>query len=98
MSAGIAKVVSGYSGDPDTRNSKFLQVVGSLEDLPIGTILYAKNTDDNTVVITQAELDRLEERCGWLDALEAAGVDNWDGWDEAREIRNQWIQENIDEA
>lgn len=98
MSDAIAKVVSGYSGDPDTRGDKTLQLVGSLADLPIGTILYAKNSDDDTVVITQAELDRLEERCSWLEALEQAGVDNWNGWDVACEIRDEWIQENIDEA
>lgn len=30
--------------------------------------------------------DDIEERLNWLDALEAAGVDNWDGYDCALEI------------
>ena len=33
-----------------------------------------------------AENKRLTERELWLDALEAAGVDNWEGYDEALEI------------
>ena len=34
----------------------------------------------------QAENDKLSERDRFLDALEAAGVDNWEGYDEATEI------------
>ena len=33
-----------------------------------------------------AELKRLQERDKFLSALEAAGVDNWDGYDYAREL------------
>lgn len=32
------------------------------------------------------EIRQLEERLELLDALEAAGVDNWEGYDEALEI------------
>ncbi len=32
-----------------------------------------------------------EDRLMWLDALEAAGVDNWDGFDEARAIYKEWL-------
>jgi hypothetical protein len=35
----------------------------------------------------RAELDELRERDRWLSALEAAGVDNWEGYDEARALR-----------
>jgi hypothetical protein len=32
------------------------------------------------------EVAELKERDAWLSALEAAGVDNWEGWDTAREV------------
>lgn len=38
--------------------------------------------------VDRARLAELEERDSWLSALEAAGVDNWQGIDVAREIRN----------
>lgn len=36
-----------------------------------------------TVTITAEEHERLLEAELWLSALEAAGVDNWDGYEEA---------------
>ena len=33
------------------------------------------------------------ERLMWLDALEAAGVDNWGGIDEALRIYKEWYKE-----
>lgn len=33
-----------------------------------------------------------EQRLMWLDALEAAGVDNWGGYDEARVIYREWVE------
>ena len=33
-------------------------------------------------------------RLQWLDALEAAGVDNWEGIDEARNIYAKWGEED----
>ena len=38
----------------------------------------------------QVEWDELWERIAWLDAMECAGVDNWEGMDEARNV----FQEN----
>ncbi|QTU45606.1 hypothetical protein F3K20_12690 [Streptomyces scabiei] len=35
-----------------------------------------------------ARLAELEKRDAWLSSLEAAGVDNWEGYDGAREIHN----------
>ena len=40
------------------------------------------------VTITKAEYDRLLEQELWLNCLEQAGVDNWDGYDEAIDIRD----------
>ena len=34
-----------------------------------------------------------EQRLMWLEALEAAGVDNWDGYEEAIQIYKQWVKE-----
>lgn len=92
----MATVVSGYSGDPDTRGNKRLQLTGDLTDLAIGTVLYVQRDEDKTVVITQARLDRLEARAEWLEALEQAGVDNWSGWDVAKDIQKEWDDENGD--
>lgn len=41
---------------------------------------------EEMVTITQAELDEMSERLRWLEALENAGVDNWSGYDFAREL------------
>jgi hypothetical protein len=47
------------------------------------------------VSITKAEYDRLVERDDWLGWLEAAGVDNWQGIDEARDMRNADREERM---
>jgi len=39
--------------------------------------------DDQTVTITQEEYEEFLETRRWLGALESAGVDNWEGYDEA---------------
>ena len=44
-----------------------------------------------TVTISKIEYERLLERDEWLDCLEAAGVDNWEGIDEAFIIREEGI-------
>jgi hypothetical protein len=37
------------------------------------------------VTITKAEYDKLVADANFLECLEGAGVDNWEGWDFARE-------------
>lgn len=44
------------------------------------------------VTITKKEYDCLLEESTWLSCLEAAGVDNWDGFGFAREL-----QEDLEE-
>lgn len=44
---------------------------------------------DDTVNIPRGEYEDLLEQAEWLRALEAAGVDNWDGYDYAAEIYNK---------
>lgn len=39
------------------------------------------------LTITKREYDRLLKDVDWLRCLEAAGVDNWEGYDEARAIQ-----------
>lgn len=44
-------------------------------------------TSDDETQQLRARLAELEERDAWLSALEAAGVDNWEGWQAAQAIR-----------
>lgn len=46
------------------------------------------NTEE-TVTISKKEYESLLEDSKWLQALNAAGVDNWGGWDYARELFNE---------
>jgi hypothetical protein len=45
------------------------------------------------ITISEEEYNKMLDRIMWLDALERAGVDNWDGWEEAQEIYQEWNQE-----
>ena len=44
--------------------------------------------EEETVTITKAEYDSLLEDRDWLQCLEAAGVDNWQGFEVAIDIKN----------
>ncbi len=50
-----------------------------------GAIL-AMQIDNNTKTQLFNYLDELEERERWLCVLEAAGVDNWEGYEYAQEL------------
>lgn len=43
----------------------------------------------DTVEITRKEYDRLVKDSEWLSCLEAAGVDNWEGYDYALEMLHE---------
>ena len=43
----------------------------------------------DTIEITRKEYDRLVKDSEWLSCLEAAGVDNWEGYDEALSILHE---------
>ena len=45
--------------------------------------------NEEMITITKAEYDRLVEDSVWLSYLEGAGVDNWEGFDEARAMRDE---------
>ncbi len=55
----------------------------AIKNPPADTIPNAVRTRD-----TQDIINALEDRVAKLDALEAAGVDNWEGYDDAMEILN----------
>lgn len=41
---------------------------------------------EDTVTISKEEYESLKEDSLWLSCLESAGVDNWSGYDYAREL------------
>ena len=43
-------------------------------------------------------LDHNDLRAMWLDSLDAAGVDNWEGIDEAIKIMKDWVNSEAEEA
>ena len=43
---------------------------------------------EETVTIKKSEYEELLKDSNWLACLEAAGVDNWQGYDYAREMEN----------
>lgn len=47
-----------------------------------------------TVTITKEEYDDLVESYQWLCELESSGVDNWCGYDHAKEILQEWESES----
>lgn len=49
---------------------------------------------DESVSITKAEYDRLKDYSKWLGCLEAAGVDDWEGYDMANQIYHGEIEED----
>jgi hypothetical protein len=55
-------------------------------------IKYAKE------LILQQKLTTEDVKEMWIDAFDAAGVDNWVGYDEAVGIYKQWIDEAKKEA
>jgi len=44
---------------------------------------------DDVAIISQAALDSLEKDSSWLSYLEAAGVDNWAGYEMAKEQQRE---------
>lgn len=46
------------------------------------------------ISISEEEYNKMLDRLMWLDALEAAGVDNWEGFEEAQRIIAEWDGED----
>lgn len=53
-----------------------------------------KHTKEEVVTIPMSEYQALLERSQWLSALECAGVDNWQGIEEAHNLMEEWEAEN----
>lgn len=49
-----------------------------------------------TVTITVKEYESLQRDLQWLNAIECAGVDNWEGYEEAMNILEEWENEEND--
>ena len=47
------------------------------------------------ITISKSEYDRLIKSQRWLECLNAAGVDNWGGIEEAYNIKMEWDNEKI---
>jgi hypothetical protein len=58
--------------------------------------MYGNDVFDDTVNIPKNEYEELLERSAWLSALEAAGVNSWEGWDEALTIYDE-RNEDVDQ-
>lgn len=50
--------------------------------------------EDITVEISKKEYNELVQDSRFLNALRAAGVDNWEGYDEAFDILEEWNNDN----
>ncbi len=50
-------------------------------------------SDVPMITITQKEYDELQDESAMLTALDAAGVDNWSGYDDALNILAEWESE-----
>ena len=44
---------------------------------------------EETITILKSDYDRLLRDSDWLGYLEAAGVDNWSGYEEAQDMRDE---------
>ncbi|SHO54374.1 YqaJ viral recombinase family protein [Vibrio quintilis] len=69
----------------ESRLNEARQIVEEIQSGP-STVTQMKPRPEETVTIPKAEYDHLIERDALLTALEAAGVDNWDGWNNAIEM------------
>lgn len=59
-----------------------------------GKIRNHEHTRNTHVLVEKDTYDSLVEDSQWLACLEAAGVDNWNGYDYARDIQKEWEEED----
>ncbi len=53
------------------------------------------NLEDDTVLVSKKRYQELIDAETKLMALEAAGVDNWSGYDEIFDIMEEWKKEGV---
>jgi len=51
------------------------------------------SNDSETVTISRKEYDQLQKDAGMLNALEACGVDNWEGYSDAHKYLREQQEE-----
>lgn len=70
-------------GTPEGQQGVYNEIAATLLARPEST----------TNVLTDEELESLTEASAFMDALAAAGVDNWEGYERAQEILTEWDEE-----
>ncbi|WFZ78549.1 hypothetical protein MQM1_067 [Aeromonas phage vB_AsaP_MQM1] len=60
-----------------------------------GELLAHLNSEENELAAEfrkelESHIDDAEDDAEWLSALESAGVDNWEGYEFALDIRREW--------
>ena len=67
-------------------------------DYPANRVYYTEKYKgglmEETVTITKKEYEELKEDASIYRALQAAGVDNWEGWDFAMDLLDEVNNEN----
>lgn len=58
-----------------------------------GVLTFIKNHQDGIALINKDALSNMVDRVEWLGCLEAAGVDNWEGYDDARDFL-EYLEDN----
>ena len=78
-----------------TLNSALKQIEVDIDSLPkpikieVEKIVVKKEkVEEDSITISKEEYEQLLGKEKLLDCLEAAGVDNWGGWDDAMEMMN----------
>lgn len=82
------KSVTSQSAEQSIRLDNAKQVVNEVESNPSPTIEHAERPEE-MVSLTAAEYSELMRKSELLDALYAAGVDNWDGYEIAMDMIKQ---------
>ena len=59
----------------------------------MGTLKLLEVKMEETVTVNRADYLRLEGVDSFMDALNAAGVDNWSGYGDALDILEEWQEE-----
>jgi len=79
----IAETVKNTGGNPT--DAEMIKVNQKSMEHYISEALRLSETN----IKLQDKNAKLEERSNWLSCLEAAGVDNWEGYDIAQDIRDE---------
>lgn len=93
----------GTDGNPNRSDEMVEKTLESLKSdcvITVGTRTTRRQSLNDAAVplhdmiaIPKSEYDKLCKDVEWLGCLEAAGVDNWEGFDEARQLRDEQLGE-----